>query len=314
MKVFWIILVLCMGISLFAQSKKDESKVIMLKVVAKGFTLDESSEAIFRSGVEEVLTENKYSLVSEEVQNETLKEQANQRKKECLDESCLVDTGKMLAARGLFVVEVIKAKESYLFKLKYINLETAETLKTKSLIYEKDIDDAKNLMDFAKDLAGKIIFDSKDEEKEEIKTEIKEIDKNGDFLTYENDKYSFIYPKSWEKDKKNIMWKASNGSSVNLITEKSSMKIPEYVKASLKNMKKSISSYVLISQETKTINDITATILYGKFNMYNNNLRIYSVIFDGGNTKYVLTLGGLDSSFDNDKKTFHKIINSFSLK
>ncbi len=314
MKIVIIVIVLLLSVSLFAQNKKDESKVIMLKIVAKGFTLNESSEAIFRSGVEEVLTENKYSLVSEEVQNETLKEQAEQRKKECLDESCLVDTGKMLAARGLFVVDVIKSKESYLFKLKYIDLETSEVLKTKSLIYEKDIEEAQSLMDFAKELTNKSVFDLKDEKKEEIKTEKKEIDKKENYNTYTSDKYSFIYPKSWKKKEKNLLWVSETGSSVNLIPEKSSMNHSEYIKTSLKNMKKSIPSYKLINQETKTINGITTTILYGKFNMYDNNLRIYSVIFDGDKIKYVLTLGGLDSNFDNDKEIFLEIMNSFSLK
>ncbi len=130
---------------------------IMLKFVSKEFKLENNQNAIFRSGVEESLTENKYSLISEEVQEETLKEQAIQRNKECLEESCLVDTGKMLAARGLFIIEVIKSKNDYLFKIKYINLETAETLKTKSLIYTKDIDNAQNLLDFAKELTKEVL-------------------------------------------------------------------------------------------------------------------------------------------------------------
>ncbi len=130
---------------------------IMLKFVSKDFKLENNQNAIFRSGVEESLTENKYSLISEETQEETLKEQSMQRNKECLDESCLVDTGKMLAARGLFIIEVIKSKNDYLFKIKYINLETAETLKTKSLIYTKDIDNAQNLLDFAKELTKEVL-------------------------------------------------------------------------------------------------------------------------------------------------------------
>ncbi len=130
---------------------------IMLKIVSNDFKLENNQNAVFRSGVEEALTENKYSLISEEIQNETLKEQAEQRKKECLDESCLVDTGKMLAARGLLVVDIVKAKTSDMFKLKYINLETAETMKTKSLIYKKDIDNVQSLLDFAKELTKEVL-------------------------------------------------------------------------------------------------------------------------------------------------------------
>lgn len=70
----------------------------------------------FRGGVESGLTENGYSLVSEEDQNQTLKEQATQRKQECYDETCLVNVGKMLAAKGLVMVEVTKkGDKSYLF-------------------------------------------------------------------------------------------------------------------------------------------------------------------------------------------------------
>jgi len=137
--------------------EKKENIPIMLKIVSTDFKLQNNQNTIFRSGVEDALTENKYSLISEEVQEETLKEQAKQRKKECYDDSCLVETGKMLAARGLFVVEIVKSKESYLFKIKYINLETAEIVKTKSLVYSKDIDNVQNLLDFAKELTNEVL-------------------------------------------------------------------------------------------------------------------------------------------------------------
>ncbi len=155
MKVIFAILLLMLSVNIFSQN--NELKTIMLKMVSKGFTIDENAEAIFRSGVEEVLTENKYSLISEEIQNETLKEQAEQRKKECLDESCLVDTGKMLAARMLFIIEVIKSDETHLFKIKYIDLQTGELLKTKSLIFEDNLNDVKKLFEFSKKLTSEIL-------------------------------------------------------------------------------------------------------------------------------------------------------------
>ncbi len=42
-----------------------------------------------------------FSLIDEDAQKQALKEQSSQRKKECLDNECLVDTGKMLAAQKI---------------------------------------------------------------------------------------------------------------------------------------------------------------------------------------------------------------------
>ncbi len=174
MKVIFIFLLLLVSINLFSQN--NEAKTIMLKMVTKGFTIDENAEAIFRSGVEEILTENKYSLISEEIQNETLKEQAEQRKKECLDESCLVDTGKMLAARMLFIIEVIKSDETHLFKIKYIDLQTSELLKTKSLIFEDNLNDVKKLFEFSKKLTSEVLDKSINENQlSEFKERVKEV-------------------------------------------------------------------------------------------------------------------------------------------
>ncbi len=107
----------------------------------------------FRGGVEEGLTQNGYSLVSEEIQKEALKEQATQRKKECYDESCLVDTGKMLAAKGLFLVEVTKKSDKlYLFKTKYIDFETGTTQKIKQDYFKFDLNDYEELSKFGKNI------------------------------------------------------------------------------------------------------------------------------------------------------------------
>ncbi len=120
-----------------------------------------------RTGIEEGLTENNFSLISEEVQKEALKEQAHQRQKECYDESCLVDTGKMLAARGLVIVEIVKKNEKYyLFKAKYIDFESGTTQKTKSDYFEYDLNDFKELNKFGKNLIINTMV--KKENKEEI--------------------------------------------------------------------------------------------------------------------------------------------------
>ncbi len=132
--------------------------------------------------------------------------------------------------------------------------------------------------------------------------------------TYDDVKYSLSYPSSWKKSEGKIMWISTKGSSVNLLTEESKLGTEAYVNLSVDNMKKQISSYSELKREKKVINGISSYVVYGKFNMYNNDLRIYSVIYDQGSTKYILTLGGLDSNFDADNAVFLKIIDSFKLK
>lgn len=132
--------------------------------------------------------------------------------------------------------------------------------------------------------------------------------------TYDDAKYSFSYPTDWKRTEGKVMWVSTKGSSVNLLTEESKLGTEAYVNLSVDNMKKQISSYVELKREKKLVNGISSYVVYGKFNMYNNDLRIYSVIYDQGTTKYILTLGGLDSNFDTDNNTFLKIIESFKLK
>ena len=55
------------------------------------------------------------------LQEETLKEQSLNG--DCLDDSCLIDTGKMLAAKNLIVVTVtLKNKNSYRFNARFIEI------------------------------------------------------------------------------------------------------------------------------------------------------------------------------------------------
>jgi hypothetical protein len=126
-------------------------------------------------------------------------------------------------------------------------------------------------------------------------------------------KYSFWVPTDWKRSGDKTMFVSDKGSSVNLITEATEMNLTDYAELSLKNMKAQIPSYELIKQEKKVINGVSTVVLYGKFNMYDNDLRIYSVIYDSGTTKYVLTLGGLDANFDADNSHFVKSMESFKL-
>ncbi len=123
----------------------------------------------FRGGVESGLTENGYSLVSEEDQSQTLKEQATQRKKECYDESCLVDVGKMLAAKGLVMVEVAKKNDNlYLFKAKYIDFETGTTQKTVTEYFEYDLNNFKELNKFGKEIVYKMFNKANDSKNQDF--------------------------------------------------------------------------------------------------------------------------------------------------
>ncbi len=111
----------------------------------------------FRGGIEEGLTDNGYSLVNEDDQLLTLKEQANQRKKECYDESCLVDVGKMLAAKGLVIVEVSKKiNEDHLFKVKYVDFETGTAQKILTEYFKFELTNYEELNNFGKLLAQKL--------------------------------------------------------------------------------------------------------------------------------------------------------------
>ncbi len=105
----------------------------------------------FKDGAFESLTLLKYSLIDESAQKEAIKEQSEQRKKECYEESCLVDTGKMLAAKGLIIVEITKKEENnYRFKAVYIDIETAVTTKITSKYFKNSLNNFEELKNFGK--------------------------------------------------------------------------------------------------------------------------------------------------------------------
>lgn len=146
----------------FKQNAKKEiitpkDNYVMLKILTKNDEINNDALKIIQNGVEEILTENKFSLISKEVQEQTLKEQAEQRKTECYDESCLVEVGKMIAAKNLLIIEIIKSEETYMFNLKFVDLETGATLKSKSSVYDNSIKNIKELLIFSKELTQNII-------------------------------------------------------------------------------------------------------------------------------------------------------------
>lgn len=144
MRKSWVILLLLLTISLIG-----DSFPVMLQIQGKVSVPED-----FRDGIEEHLTQQGYSLIDQNSQNQALKEQAEQRKKACYDDSCLLDTGKMLAARALIVAEVsLKGTNRYRFKARYIDFESGTTTKTKLLYYEASLGDYKQLSKFGKTLA-----------------------------------------------------------------------------------------------------------------------------------------------------------------
>lgn len=117
----------------------------------------------FRDGVEEALIKYGYSLIDLDTQQNALTEQAQQKKAACYDDNCLVETGKMLAARGLIVAEVsLKGEAYYRFKVRYINFETGAMTRSKLLYYSGTMKDFKKIFNFAKDLTGQMLHNTKE--------------------------------------------------------------------------------------------------------------------------------------------------------
>jgi len=140
---------------------------VMLEIQSKSKVSND-----FRDGVEEILTSLNYSLVDKRAQEEALKNQSEQRNSECYDDSCLVDTGKMLAAKSLIIVEVEKkGKESYKFKARFVDFERGTTTRTVSKYYEFSLTNYKEMMKFGKNLTKALLVNYKVVKQEDIKKE-----------------------------------------------------------------------------------------------------------------------------------------------
>jgi len=107
----------------------------------------------FLDGVEEKLTSMNYLLVDKKTQEMALKEQAKQRNSDCYDDECLVDTGKMLAAKAIILIDVNnKNRYSVKFTARYIDLETGTTVKTTTKYFSQSLNNNEKLFLFGKDL------------------------------------------------------------------------------------------------------------------------------------------------------------------
>ncbi len=142
-----ILILLFLNLSLFANDYP-----IMLKL--KG-NIKLSND--FRDGIEEGLTAYNYTLIDENAQKEALASNSEDNNDGCLDDSCLIDTGKMLAAKAIIIVEVEKRGDSYKFKTRFVDFEKGVTTKTKVLYYSSGLKSYKKLYDFGKEVVAKLL-------------------------------------------------------------------------------------------------------------------------------------------------------------
>ena len=115
-----IILMILSGL-LYAVNPNDN--IIMLKITPN-FKAKKIDFEMLSTSLEMNLTANGYQIINEQIQKEALEEQKKQQKSDCYDDKCLVDTGRMLAARKLLMVNISKRKKTYFIKFKKINIET----------------------------------------------------------------------------------------------------------------------------------------------------------------------------------------------
>ena len=148
---------ICILLFLFATftiySNNTDYSTVMFRLKEKRVKLSENVREVIRMGVEEILTKKGYLLISEKNQEMALEQMKSDHKNDCYDDSCLIDAGGMLSARGVFLVEVIKLGDKFPFKLKYLDMETAAVIKTKSMIYKFKLDNADELLKFSKNIA-----------------------------------------------------------------------------------------------------------------------------------------------------------------
>lgn len=122
MKLFTLLLFLTLSLNLFAVKKIDN--LIIFRVITDE-NISKSNIDMINTSVETNLTSLGYGIINEKIQNEALEEQKEQQKSECYDDQCLVDTGRMLAAKKLLIIRITKQKTGNFFiKLRKIDIES----------------------------------------------------------------------------------------------------------------------------------------------------------------------------------------------
>ena len=101
MKIIILFLIFTVSITIQAEIKD----TVMIKINSKS-DISKIDLEMLNTSLEISLTKLDYGIISKEVQEEALKKQKEQRKTDCYDEECLVDTGRMLAARELLLLNI----------------------------------------------------------------------------------------------------------------------------------------------------------------------------------------------------------------
>jgi hypothetical protein len=115
-------------------------KTVMVKIISES-KIKKIDIEMLNSSLEMNLTKLNYGIISQDIQEEALKEQQNQRKSDCYDDGCLVDTGRMLAARELLVLNIKKRAKDFFIKARRIDIETGVVEKSDITIIKKDYDE-----------------------------------------------------------------------------------------------------------------------------------------------------------------------------
>ncbi|MBN2694116.1 PEGA domain-containing protein [bacterium] len=124
-----------------------DNNTVILQIEPKRFTLSQEGLEIIKGAAETAITKSGFILIDPQAQEEALKEQAEQRKKDCYDNECLVDTGKMLAANKIVKLEVseLTSSEKYRFVLFVLDVETGAKIGTNTFVYSGSFDDIEKL-------------------------------------------------------------------------------------------------------------------------------------------------------------------------
>lgn len=142
--------------------------LLLLPTIIFGTNFSSVKEAI-RAATEEQITNRGYSIIDQNAQSQVLTEQASQRKQACYDDSCLVDTGKMLAAQNLFLVDIkTLSTNNYLFKIRLVSIESGETLRSTSAMYAGNLEDFRKLLIFSKKFVKKMFQKQRRRKKSKI--------------------------------------------------------------------------------------------------------------------------------------------------
>jgi len=126
-------------------------------------------------------------------------------------------------------------------------------------------------------------------------------------------------PDSWVKNPGKNLWTNGKGNSVNIISEAApGYTLKAYVDLSIKNMKKMIKTYKVISKGEGKGKNVTYMYYLGTYSLTevgaaSGSINIYSLFVDAKDTKYVITIGSLPQNFKEMDSTLKKIMKTISL-